>query len=136
MIYKENTKTWTFCWMSLSMSRALSSVFQSNNRGIILNKILPLNPQCTGQAGGQCKLFVLPPQQSRHRGLNPDVLGTSCHQHHSPICWVVFFFAPPGRLALSQLAETALLQQCMVCRGQRKPCQNPNSSVLWLLMYL
>lgn len=85
MIYKENPKTWTFCWISLPMSRATSPVFQTNNRGIILNKILPLLPQCTGQAGGltqvvcaaitakqaqgtepRCPGHILPPETSPH----------------------------------------------------------------------
>lgn len=57
--------------LSLPMSRASSPVFQSNNRGIILNKTLPLPPQCTGQAGGLSQGVCATITAKQARGTEP-----------------------------------------------------------------
>lgn len=57
--------------LSLPMSRASSPVFQSNSRGIILNKTLPSPPQCTGQAGGLSQGVCATITAKQARGTEP-----------------------------------------------------------------
>lgn len=76
--------------LSLPAVRASLPVLHSNHRGIILNKILLLLHLCMVQLAGpvaSLRLVVLPSQQSKHRGLNPNALGESCPQRHPSTCW-------------------------------------------------
>lgn len=75
IVYKENTKTWTFCWVSLPMSRASTPAFQSNNRGVILKRILPLLPQCTGQAGSLTQAVCVSTTVMQGQGTEPRCPG-------------------------------------------------------------
>lgn len=70
--------------VSANVKGIITFLSEQQQRYIFWTRSCPCSLRALARLVASLRLFALPPQQSRHRPLNPDVLGTSCPQQHPP----------------------------------------------------